>query len=292
MHDDEIEVPLELVGRLVAAQFPDWADLELELLLPWGTDNALFRLGVDKLVRLPRTEHVVGQIEKDVRWLPRLAPQLPVAIPEVLATGVPSADYPWTWGIYRWLEGETLPADRLGEAAPAAGDLARFLTALRRIRTAGAPPPRSRGVPLATRDDPVRRALADLDGRIDTRAVDAIWKAALRAPEWHGPPMWIHGDLMPGNLILRDGRLSAVIDWSLVCAGDPACDLMAAWMFLGAESRPQLRAALDVDDASWMRGRGWALSCALIALPYYWETNPPFAAHARRTLAEVLADPG
>ena len=292
MHDDEIEVPLELVGRLVAAQFPNWADLELELLLPWGTDNALFRLGDDKLVRLPRTERVVGQIEKDVSWLPRLAPQLPVAIPEVLATGAPSADYPWTWGIYRWLEGESLPADRLGEAVDAAGDLARFLGALRAIEATGAPPRSSRGVPLATRDEFTRHSIAELDGRVDTSDALPIWEAALDAPGWHGPPMWIHGDLMPGNLIVRDGRLSAVIDWSLVCAGDPACDLMAAWMFLGADSRPALRAALEVDDATWARGRGWALSCALGALPYYWETNPPFIAYARRALAEVLADPG
>ncbi len=292
MHDDEIDVSLALVERLVAAQFPDWADLELEVLLPWGTDNALFRLGDDKLVRLPRTERVVGQVEKDVRWLARLAPRLPVAIPEVLATGAPSADYAWTWGVYRWLEGESLPADRLGEAAQTSDDLARFLTALRRIDPAGAPPPRSRGVPLAARDEAVRRALADLGDRVDIAAAGEIWEATLRAPEWHGPPAWIHGDLMPGNLIVRDGRLSAVIDWSLVCVGDPACDLMVAWMFLGAESRPQLRTALDVDEAGWMRGRGWALSCALIALPYYWETNPPFAAYAQRTLAEVLADPG
>ena len=169
MHDDEIEVPLELVGRLVAAQFPDWADLELELLLPWGTDNALFRLGDDKLVRLPRTERVVGQIEKDVSWLPRLAPQLPVAIPEVLATGAPSADYPWTWGIYRWLEGETPPRrpprrGRRRRRRPGALPGARCA----RSSAAGAPPRSSRGVPLATRDESTRRSIADLDGRVDT----------------------------------------------------------------------------------------------------------------------------
>ncbi|HST16029.1 MAG TPA: aminoglycoside phosphotransferase family protein, partial [Gaiellaceae bacterium] len=233
-----------------------------------------------------------GQVERDVRILPLLAPRLPVAIPEVLATGAPSGEYPWAWGVYRWLEGESLPAERLGEAAAAAADLARFLAALRALDTAGAPPRRSRGVPLATRDEFVRDSIAELDGRVDTSDAVAIWEAALRAPDWDGPPIWIHGDLMPGNLIVRDGRLAGVVDWSLVCAGDPACDLMVAWMFLGADSRPQLRSALDVDDATWMRGRGWALSCALGALPYYWETNPPFIAYARRALAEVLADPG
>lgn len=292
MHHDEIDVPIELVGRLVAAQFPEWAGLDLQLVLPWGTDNALYRLGDDKLVRLPRRERVVGQVERDLRVLPPLAPQLPVAIPEVLATGASSGEYPWTWGVYRWLEGESLPAERLGEAATAVGVLARFLIALRGIDPAGAPPRRSRGVPLATRDEFVRNAIAELDGRVDTEDAAAIWEAALRAPDWDGEPTWIHGDLMPGNLIVHDGRLHAVIDWSLACAGDPACDLMVAWMFLGADSRLELRAALDVDDATWMRGRGWALSCALGALPYYWDTNPPFIAYARRALAEVLADPG
>ena len=169
--------------------------------------------------------------------------RLPVAIPEVLATGSPSADYPWTWGVYRWLDGESLPADRLGEAGTPPATSRAFLVALRGIDPAAAPPPRSRGVPLARRDDAVRRAIAELDGRVDAAAATASWEAALRAPEWHEPPTWIHGDLMPGNLIVREGRLSAVIDWSLVCVGDPACDLMAAWMFLGAESRAQLRAA-------------------------------------------------
>jgi aminoglycoside phosphotransferase (APT) family kinase protein len=292
MHDDEFEVPLALVERLVAHQFPEWSGLELELLLPWGTDNALFRLGDDKLVRLPRLEVVDGQVERDARLLPLLAPQLPVAVPEVLATGAPSVDYPWTWGVYRWLPGEALPAERLGEAAGAAGDLARFLVALRALDPADAPPRRSRGVPLATRDEFVRSSVAELEGRLDTTDALPIWAAALRVPEWDGPPTWIHGDLMPGNLIVRNGRLHAVIDWSLACAGDPACDLMVAWMFLGADSRLKLRAALEVDDATWMRGRGWALSCALGALPYYWDTNPPFIAYARRALAEVLADPG
>jgi aminoglycoside phosphotransferase (APT) family kinase protein len=292
MHDDEIDVPIELVARLVAEQFPEWADLELELLLPWGTDNALYRLGGDKLVRLPRTEGVVGQVERDVRLLPPLVRQLPVGIPEVLAIGAPSDAYPWTWGVYRWLEGESLPADRLDEAAATAPDVARFLIALRGIDPAGAPPARSRGLPLATRDEFVRDAMAELDGRVETEDAAVIWEVALRAPDWDGPPTWIHGDLMPGNLLVRDGRLHAVIDWSAACAGDPACDLMAAWMFLGADSRLQLRAALEVDDATWMRGRGWALSCALGALPYYWDTNPPFIAYARRALAEVLADPG
>ena len=294
MHDDEIDIDAALVARLIEEQFPEWAGLTIEPLLPWGTDNALFRLGPDRIVRLPRIDWAVGQVEKDLRWLPVLAPQLPLAIPEPIAAGGPTDAYPWAWGVYRWLEGETLPADRLGEARGAASDLARFLSALRQIDTAGGPaagpPNSSRGVPLATRDEAVRAAVAELGDTVDTEAVTAIWEEALQAPEWHGAPTWLHGDLLPGNLLLVDGRLRAVIDFASLCVGDPACDLMVAWTFLTAETRPELRVALDVDDAGWMRGRGWALSWALIALPYYRETNPTLASYAHRTLAEVLAD--
>jgi aminoglycoside phosphotransferase (APT) family kinase protein len=210
----------------------------------------------------------------------------------VVATGSPAGGYPWTWGVYRRLEGETLPADRIGDTVYAAEDLAAFLAALQGIDTAGGPPAgppsTSRGVPLSTRDAAVQRAIAALGAQVDAGAVR---KAALRA-EWDGPPAWLHGDLMPGNLLVVDGRLSAVIDFSTLCVGDAACDLMVAWMFLTAETRPRLRSELGVDDAAWARGRGWALSCALIAIPYYTETNPTLAGYARRTLAELLADSG
>ena len=186
MHDDEIDVDAALVARLIEEQFPEWAGLTVEPLLPWGTDNALFRLGADRIVRLPRIDWAVGQVEKDLRWLPVLAPQLPLAIPKPITAGTPSDTYPWAWGVYRWLEGETLPADRLGEARSAASDLARFLSALRQIDTAAGPaagpPNSSRGVPLATRDEEVRAAVAELGEAVDTEAVIAIWEEALRAP--------------------------------------------------------------------------------------------------------------
>jgi aminoglycoside phosphotransferase (APT) family kinase protein len=294
MHDGELEVGAALVARLIDAQFPEWREEAIEPLLPWGTDNALFRLGDDKLARLPRIGWAVGQVEKDQQWLPVLAPQLPFAIPELLALGAPSGEYPWSWGVYRWLEGEALPADRLGEAVDAERDLARFLAALRQIDSsagpAGGPPSSSRGGPLASRDEAVRRSIAELGARVDAGAVTSIWDAALRAPEWQEAPAWLHGDLMPGNLLFLDGRLSAIIDFSVLGVGDPAADLMVAWWFLTSETRPVFRAEVAVDDASWLRGCGWALSCALIALPYYWETNPTFVRYARRALAEVLAD--
>ena len=180
--------------------------------MPWGTDNAMFRLGDDKVVRLPRIGWAVGQVEKDLEWLPILAPQLPVGIPELLAAGTPSVEYLWVWGIYRWLEGEPLTADRLHEARHAESDLARFLIALRRIDTTGGPPASSRGVPLATRDEAVRHSIAALGERVDACSATASWVAALGAPEWHEAPTWLHGDLTPGNLLLVDGRLSAIVD--------------------------------------------------------------------------------
>lgn len=289
MHEGELAIDTELVARLIAAQFPEWASQALEPLYPSGTDNAIFRLGDDKTVRLPRIAGAVGQVEKDRLWLPALAPQLPFDVPELLATGVPSDGYPWAFGVYRWLEGEPFAADRVGEALDVAADVARFLQALRRIDTRGAPAS-SRGGPLAPRDDAVRRAIVALAGRVDRRGAIRSWEAALRAPSWNGSPTWLHGDLMPGNLLFVERRLSAVIDFSVLGVGDPAADLMVAWWLLTAETRPQFRAALAVDEASWTRGRGWALSCALIALPYYWDTNPPFASYARRTIAEVLSD--
>ena len=291
MHDNELHIDVGLVSRLIDAQFPEWSGQAIEPLVPWGTDNAMFRLGDDKVLRLPRIDGATGQVEKDQQWLPALAPQLPFAIPELLAMGAPSGAYPWVWGAYRWLEGETFPAERVGEALQAETDLARFLLALRQIDTSGGPAS-GRGGPLAARDEHVRRAIVALGDRVDGDALTGIWEAVLQTPEWDEPPVWLHGDLMPGNLLFVEGRLSAIIDFSVLGVGDPAADLMVAWWLLTAETRPLFRAELAADDASWRRGRGWALSCALIALPYYWETNPTFASYARRTLAEVLADRG
>jgi aminoglycoside phosphotransferase (APT) family kinase protein len=292
MHADELELDAGLVRRLVAEQFPHWAELLLERVPSGGTDNALFRLGAALCVRLPRIEWATGQVETDFRWLPKLRPLLPFAIPVPLARGAPAHGYPWEWGVYEWLDGENSTIDRV-DARGVATDLARFLTALQRLDPGSGPPPgRSRGIPLEQRDAETRKAIAELEGEVDIDAVTSAWQAALRAPAWERPPVWLHGDLQPGNLLFVDGRLSAVIDFSAVCVGDPACDAMVAWTFLSAETRPLFRSALGIDDATWARGRGWALSWALIALPYYLETNPLIMRDARRTIAEVLSDEG
>ena len=295
MHADEVDIDVSLVGRLLAAQFPQWAGLPIERVRPSGTDNAIYRLGDDMAVRLPRRERTSGTLEKERRWLPRLAPLLPLAVPVPLAEGMPAEDYPWKWSVYRWLEGENATVERITDLSQLATDLAQFVAALQRIDPTGGPSPGEhnffRGAPLAGRDEATRAAIASLARAIDGGTVTAAWEAALRAPEWERPPVWVHGDLDLRNLLVERGRLRAVIDFGGLGVGDPACDVMVAWKVLSADTRDIFRAELSVDEASWARGRGWALSQALIALAYYTlETNPVLVREAQRWMAEVLAD--
>lgn len=294
MHADEVDIDSSLVGRLLAAQFPQWADLPIKRVQSAGTDNAIYRLGSDMAVRLPRISDAIKQISKEHLWLPRLAPHLPLAIPVPLAVGTPDEDYPYPWSVYRWLLGANAERDHTIDEGQAARDLAQFIAALQQLDSVGwsppEPPKSPRGVPLSTRDVPARAAIAQLSGILDIDAVTAAWDAALQTPEWNGPPVWTHGDLLPGNLLVQRGRISAVIDFSCLGVGDPACDLIVAWSLLSARTRHIFHAALSVDDATWARGRGWALSIGLIALPYYQHTNPVFAATARHMIDEVLAD--
>lgn len=294
MHDNEVHTDESLVRRLLAAQFPQWADLPIEPVRSAGTDNALYRLGDEMAVRLPRIHWAAEQPDKECEWLPKLAPYLPLSIPVPLAKGEPGEGYPWTWSICRWLDGENATIDRIVDPTQLATELAGFVAALHGIDASGGPRPglhnSSRGVPLATRDASTRAAIDALDGIVDVGAVTTAWDAALDAPVWDGPPVWIHGDLQSGNLLVVDGRLSAVIDFGCLGVGDPACDVMVAWTLFSSEARAAYGAALAVDDATWARGRGWALSTSLIALPYYKDTNPTLAGIARCTLAEVLAD--
>jgi aminoglycoside phosphotransferase (APT) family kinase protein len=294
MHADEVDTDESLVRRLLAAQLPQWADLPIEPVHSAGTDNAIYRLGDDMAVRLPRIHWATGQVDKEHQWLPRLAPLLPLAIPVPLAKGKPAEGYPWHWSVHRWLEGENATIERIADPVQAAAVLGQFVAALQRIDADGGPLPGQhnffRGVPLAMRDAHTRNAIGALHGILDTDAATAAWEAALQAPSWHRPPVWIHGDLQSGNLLARQGRLSAVIDFGCLGVGDPASDLIVAWNLLSAETRDVFRAALPVDDATWARGRGWALSVWLVGLPYYLDTNPEFVRHARHTIDEVLAD--
>jgi aminoglycoside phosphotransferase (APT) family kinase protein len=298
MHANEREIDVGLVTRLIGSQFPQWAGLPLRAVTSSGTDNALFRLGDEIVVRLPRIDWAVGGAEVEREWPPRFAPQLPVDVPLPLGRGLPGHGYPWEWSVFTWLDGATPTIAGVArgdvDADVLARDLAAFILALQRVDAADGPRA-GRGVPLATRDAATRAAIAALAATpeaIDLDAVVVAWEAALAVPQWQGPARWLHADLTPGNLLLTDGRLSAVIDWGASGVGDPACDLIVAWNLLPAQVRTTFRVALDVDDATWARGRGWALSIALIALPYYRETNATVAENSRHVINEVIRDPG
>ncbi|MBN0043811.1 aminoglycoside phosphotransferase family protein [Streptomyces actuosus] len=289
MHPDEIELDAALVSRLIADRFPHWGPLPVQRVPSSGTENAMFRLGADLVVRLPRRPGAVQDVAHEQRWLPRLAPLLPAAVPEPIGHGRPDGAFPRPWSVYRWLDGRNPEAGAVEEPRPLAEDLGAFVTALRGVDTSGAPRG-SRGVPLARRDEPTRAAVAELGERVDADAVTALWEEALRAPAHDGPPVWAHGDLSPGNVLVEHGRLGAVIDFATAGVGDPAVDLIVAWNLLPAAARGTFRKAVGCDDAEWARGRGWALSIALIALPYYWRTNPPLADNSRHVIREILAE--
>jgi aminoglycoside phosphotransferase (APT) family kinase protein len=291
MHVDEVETDAGLVRRLLAGQFPRWAALPINLVPSYGTDHDIYRLGEHLAARLPRIGWATRQAVKEAEWLPKLAPHVPLALPVQLAMGHSAEGYPYNWSVYRWLPGQDANGT-LDDLDQAAIDLAAFVTALRRIDTSGAHPRpvNGRGGPLAEADQQVRRSIIELGDRIDGHATLRSWEESLAAPAWGGPEIWVHGDLLPGNLLVVDGRLSAVIDWGGLNVGDPACDLQPAWNVFAGASRERFRAELEVDDASWLRGRGWALSQAVSALPYYWDTNPGMIRQASHALAHVLAD--
>ena len=288
-----VDINVFLVRQLVAAQFPQWADLPIQPVEPGGWDNRTFHLGEEMLVRLPSAEAYAAQVEKEHRWLPRLAPLLPLPIPVPLAKGVPTTAYPWPWSVYHWIEGERATIDRIADLSRFATDVAEFLVALQRIDATGGPPAGLhnfyRGGPLLVYDAETRAAIAALHGQIDTAAATTVWEAALAAT-WHGSPAWVHGDISPGNLLVKDGRLHAVIDFGSSGVGDPACDLVIAWTFLSGKSREAFRAALPLDWATWARARGWALWKALILVAGHADTNAPEAATSRQIIDDVLAD--
>jgi len=291
MHPDEVPTSAELVRRLVDEQFPDWAELPIERVASFGTDHALYRLSAEMVVRLPRREVNERSLRNERRWLPKLAAHLPLAVPLPLAEGRPGHGYPFEWSVYRWLDG--VPADREPIASRAAEDLAAFIGALQRVDASEAPRPGEhnawRGVPLARREEGTRASIAALRDVIDADAATAAWGEALAAPVWDRAPVWHHGDLDVRNLLVTDGRLSGVIDFGCLGAGDPACDVAVAWKVVPAAERDAFRRALCVDDATWLRAHGWVLSQAVGALAYYTlENNRVLVLEARRWLDEVL----
>jgi aminoglycoside phosphotransferase (APT) family kinase protein len=288
MHDGEADIDAGLVRRLVAAQFPALAGLPVSAFRSTGTVNAIYRLGDGLYARLPRMARWARDLEREARWLPRLAGRLPLQIPEPVALGHPGQGYPFGWAIYRWIEGQPYAAERAVERQ-AARDLARFVAGLRRIDTSGAP--RAGRRPLRELDAGTRAGIDEAGDDIDRDAVLAAWELALEAPAWDGAaPAWIHADLLPPNLLTGGGRLRAVIDFGAAGAGDPAADLIAGWSVFGPAGREVFRDALGAGDGDWDRARGVALHQAVVLIPYYRVTNPGMAALGSRTVGQVLAD--
>jgi aminoglycoside phosphotransferase (APT) family kinase protein len=256
---DRSAITPALASRLVATQFPQWADLPIRTVELNGHDNITFRLGDNMSIRLPSGENYVPQVAKEHQWLPELARHLPLPIPEPLAQGGPGCGYPRPWSVYRWLDGEPAATAHVTDLGQFAADLADFLTTLYQIDTRGGPAAGYDtcffGVPLAHWDSQTKESIAVLDGEIDTELVIEVWEAALAAT-WHGPAVWFHGDISPGNLLVSQGRLSAVIDFGVSGVGDPACDTAIAWTFFSGQSRKIYKNRLSADDATWTRGRG------------------------------------
>ena len=292
MDDPQPTIDTDLVRRLVHAQFPQWRDLAVSPVEFGGWDNRTFHLGDEMMVRLPSAAHYSLQVEKEQRWLPKLAPLLPLPIPTPLAMGEPAAGYPWHWSVYRWIEGETAKTARIADLGAFAAALADFLVALRGVDATDGPAPGQhnfyRGGPLTVYDGETRQAIAALEGKIDTQAATTVWEAALDAT-WHGSPVWFHGDVASGNLLVEDGSLSAVIDFGTSGVGDPSCDLAIAWTFFEGASREAFRTRIAVDDATWARGRGWALWKALITVAGH-DANQSEVERQRHVIGEVLGD--
>jgi aminoglycoside phosphotransferase (APT) family kinase protein len=289
----EVDVSLELVRRLLAAQQPDLAHLPVEVMAN-GWDNLICRLGRELAVRLPRRAVAAELIRHEQRWLPVLAPRLPLPVPVPVRAGRPAPGYPWPWSITAFLPGRVAAEDPPADLADAAVSLGRFLGALHSPAPPDAPVNPHRGVPLAERSAVVAENVGILGGQVDRAAVTRAWRAAVAAPPWDGPPVWLHGDLHPANILVDRGRISAVIDFGDITSGDPAADLSVAWMLLPAGCHDAFTGAYRAasghaaGDGGWARARGWALALSLAFLAHSAD-NPLIAGIGQRTLQAVLA---
>ncbi|MFI1979551.1 aminoglycoside phosphotransferase family protein [Streptomyces wedmorensis] len=292
MQPDELDIDVALVEGLVAGRFPEWAGLPVRAVDSAGTDNAMFRLGEEFVVRLPRVPYAARHVEKEQRWLPVLAPHLPLAVPVPVGRAEAGEGFPLPWSVYRWLDGDDAFDAPVADLAHAAVELGRFGRALRGVDASGGPVSFRGGPVTEWEGGHLPGAVRELgaDGVVDAELAIAAWESVLRLPQWDGAPVWVHADLLPGNLLTREGRLSAVIDFGGLGVGDPACDMMPAWSLLTADTRHLFREASGADDATWARGRGWALAWGLVTENYYRVTNPVLAEVARRTRTAALAE--
>ncbi len=288
-----MNINVQLVKKLIATQFPQWRDLPVNPVEVDGWDNRTFRLGENLSVRLPSAAAYREQVAKEHQWLPVLSPLLPLPIPTPMAMGSPDDSYPWHWSVYGWLEGEQASPVGIDDLPGFAACLAEFLTALRGIDATGGPVPGRhnffRGGSLTVYDAQTRSAIENLNDHINSRIVTEIWEEGLRAA-WQGSPVWVHGDVSAGNLLVSKGKLAAVIDFGCCAVGDPACDLVIAWTLFSGDSRDAFRDTVAVDKGTWARARGWALWKALITLAEYMNTDQLKAADAKRVIDDLLIE--
>jgi aminoglycoside phosphotransferase (APT) family kinase protein len=287
MHEDEILVDDDTVRALLKDQFPNWADKPLRRIADSGTDNAIYRLGDELGIRLPRIQWAQSQIEKECRWLPELVAGLPASVPVPLAEGRPDHGYPFPWLVYPWLEGTSLDLTRVDNWDAVTEGVAEFVLALEQHSPVGGPLPTRRGTPMAQYDEAVQWGISQLEGTIDVDLARQVWQGALEAGDWTGDPVWVHGDLLPGNILIDKDRLSGIIDWGCAGVGDPACDAMLAWA-LPSSARRRYRSLLSFDDATWARARGWVVEQTAFYIPYYARTLPLAVGQATTRLKEVL----
>jgi aminoglycoside phosphotransferase (APT) family kinase protein len=287
MHTEEIDVDTRLVRRLLATQMPDLADRPLTVVEPWGTDNAIWRLGDDLVLRLPRIHWAATQVDLEAKVLPRLSPHLPVAVPEPIAVGRPGEGYPFRWAVHRWLPGDGATLSRMKDPTAFARDLAEVVRSLQTLSTDDAPPASNRARPLLAYNQETLAIVDHAKDLIDAASARAVWERALAAPPHRGSPVWVHGDL-EGNCLVRDGQLSGIVDWGSACAGDPAVDIQVVWSPLFTDaSRSALLSTLGVDEATVERSKGAAIHQACAALPYYLDTYPLIVERSRHKLAAL-----
>jgi aminoglycoside phosphotransferase (APT) family kinase protein len=293
MKEESVLIDASLVRRLIASQFPQWRELSIDPVPTSGWDNRTFHLGKDMSVRLPSAADYELQVEKEHQWLPQLAPGLPLPIPLPMAMGKPEYGYPWKWSIYRWLDGETAASAKIGDLVELAIDLADFLTALQRIDAMGGPPPGLhsffRGGSLSVYDNETRRSITSLKDKIDAASATEVCEAALSTC-WKYPPVWVHGDISAGNLLVQKGKLSAIIDFGQLAIGDPACDLVISWTLFHGKSREAFQKTLPLDKGTWARARGWTLWKALVVAAGLTNPNNSESKQCWRIIEDVIAD--
>jgi aminoglycoside phosphotransferase (APT) family kinase protein len=296
MVTSNITIDAPLVHRLITSQFHQWKDLPIKPIKNQGHDNRTFRLGEQMLVRMPSAQCYADKVAKEQEWLPFLASHLSIIIPTPIAMGAPGEDYPWNWSVYRWIEGNsanTLTTKELNLPL-IAKDLAQFLHELHQIDTTGVPlvgGPHNfyRGDSTKIYDAQTRDAITKLQGIIDTQAATAVWDKATSS-EWSKKPVWIHGDLAAGNILIKNELLTAVIDFGGMGIGDPACDLVIAWTLFEGESREVFQQAVGLDTDTWARARGWALWKALITLAALDDKVGVDALEQQRIISELIEE--